>query len=499
MNRRGSHGQYGTNRRSSARKRENWSNSVVGSHASGRAPQQRTSQRSSQRRAARPRVTAAPSPRRTAEVNQIHFQSRSVDERQQARHKVGQSRTANIMRKRDNSNRIMFIVGIVLVVAIAFGLGTCAYRSSLSSSMSLDDSAVSGQLVSAKTQGTTYTLIAGITGSKSKPYASYLAVLRVDADSGSASLLNIPSNIKVSYANASDESSMLRDAPHVKDEGELVKQVSSLIGQDINHYVRLTDTGFVSIVDALGGLNVTVNQYVDDPTVGTSVLDPGQQVLSGKQALAYVSAKNYNTGFAQRATVQNEVFQQFISAIKEKGGLSFVTSADNIANNIKTDLSYDDMSTLANVFERAELRADTVPGSQSTNGSQVYWSVNSTTASQMYEQFRSGSAMDVSVDTSGVDPSKYQVIVLNGAGADGYSAQAASILQGAGFSIKETGNAESFVYDETLVIYRSAEDKTAAEAAVKALGVGRTVSAGVYYSLSTNLQVVVGKDWTSHA
>lgn len=493
-NRRGSHGQYGTTRRSSARKRENWSSSVVGTHASGNAPRQRQ-----QRRTAYPHVSAAPNARRTAEVNQIHFQSRSVDERQQARHKVGQSRTASIMRKRDNQSRVMLVVGIILVIAIAFGLGTCAYRNSLSSSMALNDNAVSSQLVSANTQGTTYTLIAGITGSGSNERASYLAVLRVDAESNTASLLNIPSNIKVSYSNVSDDSNMLRDAPHAKDEGELVKQVSSLIGQDINHYVRVTDKGFISIVDALGGLNVNVSQYVDDPTVGTSVLDPGQQTLAGKQALAYVSAKNYNTGFAQRATVQNEVFQEFISAVKAKGGASFVTSADSIANNIKTDLSYDDITKLANALEKANLQVGTVPGSQSTNGSKVYWSVSSTSASQIYEQFRNGSDMDVSVDTSGIDRSQYQVIVLNGAGADGYSAQAASVLQNAGFSIKETGNAESFVYDETLVIYRTAEDKAAAEAAVKDLGVGRTVSAGVYYSLTTNIQVVVGKDWTAHA
>jgi len=49
-----------------------------------------------------------------------------------------------------------------------------------------------------------------------------------------------------------------------------------------------------------------------------------------------------------------------------------------------------------------------------------------------------------------------------------------------------------------LVIYRSDDDKLAAEAIVQDLGTGRAVAAGVYYNLSTNIQVVVGKDWTSH-
>ena len=105
--------------------------------------------------------------------------------------------------------------------------------------------------------------------------------------------------------------------------------------------------------------------------------------------------------------------------------------------------------------------------------------------------------MNISIDTSGVDKSAVSITVLNGAGIDGYSAQAAEVLTNNGFKVDETGNAESFVYDETLVIYREEKDKTAAEAIVQALGKGRTVSAGVYYSLKTDVQVVVGKDWTN--
>lgn len=490
----GSHGRHGSSKRS-MRRSADWSSSVIGSHASGaRSPQR------DPRRTVRPRVANPPSSRRTGEVKQLHVQSSSATEYQRARYGSGHSRTAAAMRRSDRTNRIALVVSIILVIAIAFGLGTCAYRNSLTSSMALNDDAVTGQLASASTDSVTYTLVTGITGDgTSSEAASFVAVLRLDPQAGTASLLNIPSNIAVTYnTSSSEDGSMLRDAPHIKDEGELVKQVSSLIGNDINHYVRITDKGFASLVDSLGGLNVEVSQYVDDPTVGTSVLDPGQQVLSGKQALAYVSAKNYTTGFSQRATVQNEVFYAFANAVEEKGGLDFAMSADTISSCIKTDLSYDDMSKMAKSFQGAEFHAATVPGSQTGSGSKTYWSVSSSKASQVYDKFKSGTDMDITVDTSGVDKSGVSVVVLNGAGADGYSAQAAAVLTEAGFSISDTGNAESFVYDETLVIYRSSEDKTAAEAAVQALGVGRAVSAGVYYNLTTNLQVVVGKDWTSH-
>ena len=477
-------------RRPSSRNKADWSSSVIGSHASGSRgpqPQRRASAHSRRSR------TSGVSGRRTGEVRQIHIQSRSVDERT-SRRKVGQSRTESFMRHRDNVSRITLIIGIILIVV----LGTCAYRNSLSSSMALDDGSVSSALVSAKNDEPTYTLLAGLSGSGENECASYLAVLRVDSQNNTVSLLNIPSNITATYSGTDSKGTMLRDAPHIKDEGELVKQVSSLIGQDINHYVRITGEDFASLVDSLGGLNINVEQYVDDPTVGTAVLDPGQQTLNGEQALVYVSAKNYTDGYGQRANVQNQVFTAFVQALEDKGGLDFAMSADDIAGKIKTDMSYDEIGKIASLFPNATFYSNTVPGSQSVSGDKVSWSVASSSFSQICDQFKNGQSMDTSVDTSGVNKASVSIVVLNGAGADGYSAQAAQVLTNAGYTIKDTGNAESFVYDETLVIYRSDDDKLAAEAIVQDLGTGRAVAAGVYYNLSTNIQVVVGKDWTSH-
>lgn len=488
-NNRGMHGNSG--RRPSSRRKADWSSSVIGTHTTGsRRPQPQ------RRTASRPRVTA-PSEKRTGEVRQIRFPSSSVDERT-ARHRVGQSRTESFMRHRDYMSRATLIIGIIIVVVVALGLGTCAYRNSLSSSMALNDDSISNALVKADSNAPTYTLLAGLTDGEEGTCASYLGVLRVDQQSKTVSLLNIPSNITASYSNSDAKGTMLRDAPHIKDEGELVKQVSSLIGQDINHYVRITGDDFASLVDSLGGLNINVERYVDDPTVGTSVLDPGQQTLNGKQALVYVSAKNYADGYGYRADVQNQVFTAFVDALEAKGGLDFAMSADDVAGKIKTDMSYDEIGKIASLFPDATFYSNTVPGSQSTSGNKVSWSVASSSFSQISDQFKNGQNMDTSVDTSGVNKSAVSIIVLNGAGADGYSAQAAQVLTNAGYTIKDTGNAESFVYDETLVIYRSDDDKLAAEAIVQDLGTGRAVAAGVYYNLSTNIQVVVGKDWTSH-
>lgn len=406
------------------------------------------------------------------------------------------SRTEHILKRRAYTNRMFIVAIVVAVVVVALGLGTCAYRGSLSSSMALDDESVSNALVAAESaEAPYYILLAGIAHEDTQPTASFLAVMRVDVANNTVSLLNIPSSMAASYSGAAEGDDMLRDAPHAVNEGELVTQVSSLIDQDINHYLRITEEDFVTLVDSLGGLTISIDQYVDDPTVGTIVLDPGEQTLSGQQALTYVSAKNYNDGFGQRATIQTAVLEALISTLQEKGGIEFAFSADNISGLITTDMDYDTLQALASLYSGATVHTATVPGSQVVAGDSVYWSKSSEWA-QVLDEFKAGEDMDISVDTSGVDKSALSIVVLNGAGTDGYSAQAAKVLTDAGYTIQDTGNANSFVYNETLVIYADEDDKVAAEAIVQDLGVGRAVSASAYYSLKTDIQVVVGKDWT---
>lgn len=403
------------------------------------------------------------------------------------------------MRSQARRTRIWVIVSIAAIAALALTLGSCAFKGSLSSSMAINDDSVESSLVApASDTDPYYVLLAGISNEGTdKEAASFVAVMRVDEQNKNISLLNIPGTVSASYEGVALDDPLLRDAPHAVNEGELVKQVSSLIDQDINHYLRITDENFVALVDGLGGLQITVDKAVDDPTVGTTVLDPGEQTLNGTQALAYVSAKNYTDGVGQRASVQNKVLTALVDQIVSKGGLSAVFGADEIAGKIKTDLGYDELVALASLYPEANVNVATMPGSQSKAGKRLHWSVGSSW-SAVRDEFKSGDDMDVSIDTSGVDKGSLTIKVLNGAGTDGYSAQAAKVLESAGYKIKETGNAESFVYDETLVIYRNDDLRAAAEAIVKDLGTGRAVSGSVYYSLDTDIQVVVGKNWTTN-
>lgn len=425
----------------------------------------------------------------------MEIHTRSVDGRQSARSR--QTRTEHVMRRRSRRGLIIGILVVIAIIAIAFTIGSCVYRGSLSSNMSIKDSSVSSQLVApASDQDVSYTLVAGIADSDTQSEtASYLSLVRVDPGNNKISLINIPNNIQVAVNDTTQ--CRLREIPQTADEGALVSSVSSLTGIEINHYVRIDDEGFKTLVDSLGGLDVTVSQAVDDPRVSHYVIDAGQQTLNGDQALTYVSALNYTDPQTTRASIQNQVLTALIDKIVSQGGLSFMTSADQLSSVIETDLSYDALSNLASIYGNSGgIETADMPGSSSVSGNQRYFYVSTSSWNTLKDRFTNGQDLNEQVDTSGIDKSALTVVVLNGSGSDGFASEAATKLTDAGYNVTDTGNAEQYVYDETLVIYRSEEDATAAEAVVADLGIGRAVSASVYYSLDSNIQVIVGKDWT---
>ena len=86
------------------------------------------------------------------------------------------------------------------------------------------------------------------------------------------------------------------------------------------------------------------------------------------------------------------------------------------------------------------------------------------------------------------------VTVRNGSGISGLAAQAASILKAQGYRIRGVGNADQFVYDETLIVYKS-NARARAETIRKSLPVGRVVGSRGMYAFDTPVLVVIGKDW----
>ena len=497
-----------------SRSSKNWKSSVLGSHASqgssglgswgSRGASSRNAHGNKSAFSHRPaRDRASSSSRagvyegahrpvslqgRTAELNQMRPTATPVDPRGSRRRPAD---PAELIRRRRRSFFIKIAIAVVIVIAVAVGLGGFVFQSTVSGNMSLKDDTVRSALVTPDDDSSPYyVLLAGSASDDGE--ASYLGVLRLDKQNNKLSLLNVPANI------AASSSGQLRDLPVSNDGGTLVSEVSNLVGVPIAHYVGLTDKGLTSLVDAMGGIDVNVEKLVDDPRAGSIVIDPGQQTLNGEQVATYVRAFNYEKGREDRANIQFSVLQAIVSKASSMGGLDFMKTADSLSGGLQTDYAYDDLTQLLGFASGiSNVEYGTIPGSDVSRQGRTFFAVSDSNWSKVQEKFQNGQTPSINYTTSKADKKKLSIIVLNGSGVTGNAQKAEKKLTSAGYSVKETGNAESFVYEETLVVYRSSDKQEDAQAIVDSLGVGRAVPAGVNYKLSTDIQIMVGKDWVS--
>ena len=118
-----------------------------------------------------------------------------------------------------------------------------------------------------------------------------IMILRRDKSTGDASLLSIPRDLWVQVPGHDGKrriNSAFNDGPEV-----LVQTLQQELGLPIQHYVEIDFSGFKSLVDALGGVQICVNYATRDVSTGLNITEPGCHILDGVQALAYARSRHY--------------------------------------------------------------------------------------------------------------------------------------------------------------------------------------------------------------
>lgn len=406
--------------------------------------------------------------------------------------------------RRTDVRRIAIIVVIVAAALAAAGLvSSLVFANSTTAKMALNDGSVSDALVAPSNSTDAYYVLvaADLEDSKVAGYdgADVLILARVDPANTKVSLLGIPANMVVTLSNGS--SGALGSETSIGGDAALIKDVADFTGVDIAHYVKTDATGLQSMVNALGGVDVNVSEEVDDPDVSDIYIAAGQQSLSGEQALAFASARNYSTGSTKRAENDIALLEAFAAKALQQSGVGQISAVDSFAGSIKTDYTASDLSSLMDQFKSYDVSSSiscVVPGADESNddGTISFYSTSSSWK-KTKEAFESGQdpAQVTAQELASVDPTKYTVIVKNGSGETGSADEVASKLKKAGYTISDTGNADQYVYTETLVIYKKTKNKSVAEAIANTLGTGRAISASIYYSFNSDIEVIVGSDW----
>jgi hypothetical protein len=181
-----------------------------------------------------------------------------------------------------------------------------------------------------------------------------------------------------------------------------------------------------------------------------------------------------------------------------------------IASNLDTDLTPAQMADL--VLQFKGMKGSDIDSSNAPGGSKymdgISWVVlDQVKFDEMLARMRKGlplnpseasGAPGSSAATSTVNPSGFQVTVRNGAGVSGLGKQCADFLVKKGFKVSDTGNMTQYVYGRTLIVYQKGFEAQA-NFTRETLGFGDVIPAAGMYAFSTQVMVVIGKDWKDPA
>ena len=139
--------------------------------------------------------------------------------------------------------------------------------------------------------------------------------------------------------------------------------VENLLDIPINHYITINMQGIESLVDAVGG--VEVNNPFEFTYEGTT-FPKGKQELNGETALKY-SRMRYDdpNGDYGRQERQRQIITGVAKQVLSTQGLTnYQSILTTMGENVRTDLSFDDMRTLMGDYRAAfgNIKSDQMKG-----------------------------------------------------------------------------------------------------------------------------------------
>jgi LCP family protein required for cell wall assembly len=277
----------------------------------------------------------------------------------------------------------------------------------------------------------------------------------------------------------------------------MVQTIRQNLGIEVNHYVEVGFVGFISLVDQLGGIELSFPNPARDLSSGLDV-EAGTQIVDGDTALAFARSRKYHelqdgqwvpvdANDIGRARRQQEVVKAILRELKSPGS---ITEAGQIAGALAQHVTIDSSLAQGSVAELAwdfrgllngGIEGQTLPVYGDTVGGASIVRADEPEASAVVEAFLGRPAMSTA---------PLRVQVLNGNGVSGAAAQMSDVLEEAGFEVAGLGNASSLDYDTTVVLIR--EGSNAGDAIVSQLGFGLVRTGAV--DNEVDAVVIVGAD-----
>jgi LCP family protein required for cell wall assembly len=296
-----------------------------------------------------------------------------------------------------------------------------------------------------------------------------IMVLRIDPAEKHASLLSLPRDLWVPYAQTNDEGRI--NTAIQRGDGRpdvLISVLNDYFGIPIHHYVQVDFRGFRDLVDAVGGVPIYFPYPAKDDNSGLAQFETGCVTLDAEQALAYARSRHYEEEIdgrwktdpssdlgrirRQQDFIRRALDQAVSKGARNPGTLDKLLDAALDSVTVDDELTTGDILDLAQRFREFDpdsLETYSVPVERDFIGGADILRLLEAEAEPTLALFR-GTAP---ADPDELSPAMIPLTVLNGTGAPNEASSAADALSSVGFSIVSRGDDPLFGREKTTVRY----------------------------------------------
>ncbi len=309
-----------------------------------------------------------------------------------------------------------------------------------------------------------------------------IIIASIDLETKNAALLSIPRDMWIqsngyssskinSVYNAALEKARYKGMDQSEAEKEGVKAAidSSRVvaGVPIHKYVLLDFKAFRDVVNALGGVDITVPEAINDYYTNY-YFKAGKQHMDGARALQYARSRH---GSARGDFDRSERQRQLLVAMRDKASSTGIVAnplrlnslANAIQKNVRTDLTVDEAKIL---FSRAndlpDSRIHSLDLAKPDSPLVATGMVGNQSVVRPMAGINDYSKIRAYVRTNMIDPFLKReaptVAVYNGSGRAGAATLVGNVLAGYGYNVLTKDNSEKIQF-KTVVVKQTKNDK----------------------------------------
>ncbi|MGP5931026.1 LCP family glycopolymer transferase [Corynebacterium glyciniphilum] len=261
----------------------------------------------------------------------------------------------------------------------------------------------------------------------------------------------------------------------------LISTVADVTGIEVDHYAEVGLLGFVLLTDAVGGVDVCLNNAVDEPLSGAK-FPAGEQTLSGQDALSFVRQRHeLPRGDLDRITRQQVYMASLTNKVLSTSTLSNPGKLNDLSKAVERSVTLDDgwdvmgLATQMQGLTGGNVTFQTIPVTSIDGTGDFGESVVTIDKKQVHSFFedllgdsasdsddgKDSDDTDSSSDIEDYEPSESTVSVYNASQIGGLASRVGDLISGAGYGMGEVGNATETGISESQVNVADTDDPAA--------------------------------------